>query len=403
MFILKLKQKLVMTNITLFAQIINLLNSPVFSKLVDKFDTDKHNKGINSWTHLVTMLFCHFAKANSLREISNGLRSASGNLNHLGIMNKAPSKSTISYINEHRKWELFRDYYFKLYDIFCTEAKFKQKKFKIKKKVLIMDSTMVSLCLSIFDWAAYQQTKGAMKLHMLLDFDSCLPVYVHMTEGKTSDVAIAQQLDLPSKSVIVADRGYIDFDMLNKWHKKEVNFVVRLKDNINYIDVKERPLPENRAQNILKDEEIILLEKETYNKYPRRLRRVAVYNEQYDETIEIITNNFSWTAYTLSELYKSRWQIEIFFKMLKSNFKIKTFVGTSPNAVLIQIWTALITIMILKYLKEISKHHWILSNLLAFLRMNLFVKISLHQWINEPFKPPPEEDSYTKLQVKLFE
>ncbi len=175
-----------MTNLTLFSQIISKLDRIKFGKLVKEGQTDKHQKGYNSWTHLVSMLFCQFAKSQSVRGISNGLRSATGNLNHLGI-NKAPSKSTISYQNKHRDWKLFRDYYYHLLKSLGQQAAFKQVKFKIKSKIFLMDSTTVSLCLSLFDWAKYKTSKGAVKLHTLLDNDGNMPAYVNITDGKTAD------------------------------------------------------------------------------------------------------------------------------------------------------------------------------------------------------------------------
>lgn len=376
-----------MVNVTLLGQIISKLDRYSFKKAVERYGTDKHHKGINSWTHLVSMLFCHFSKANSLREISNGLRSATGNLNHLGV-SLAPSKSSLSYINQHRSWELFRDYYFALFNTLRKEVPFQRIKFKSKlKKILILDSTTISLCLSVFDWAKYRQTKGAIKLHMLLDYDGCLPTFVCMTDGKYSDVRIAQQLQLPKDSLVVMDRAYLDFAMLYKWHKKKVKFVIRLKKNIKFKRVKEYPLPEKKDQHILVDELISLSPYESGNQYPDKLRRVVVWDDVNKQAIEIITNQLTWTAGTIAELYQQRWRIEIFFKTLKQLLKIKTFVGTSKNAVLIQIWTALITILLLKYLKQLAKYDWCLSNLVAFLRMNLFVKIDLQKWLDKPFEP----------------
>jgi len=165
-----------MTNIILFSQIISKLDRQKFNKLVKEKQTDKHQKGFNSWTHLVSMLFCQFAKSQSVRDISNGLRSATGNLNHLGIQ-KAPSKSTISYQNKNRDWELFKSYYFELLNSLGQQAKFKQVKFKIKSKIFLLDSTTISLCLNLFDWAKYKAHKGAVKMHTLLDYDGNLPAY----------------------------------------------------------------------------------------------------------------------------------------------------------------------------------------------------------------------------------
>jgi len=387
-----------MVNITAFGQIIRRFDRFSFKKIVDHHQSDKHNKGINSWTHMVSMVFCHIAKANSLREISNGIRSASGNLNHLGIT-EGPSKSSLSYINKHRNWELFRDYYFALLSSFSNEVSFQRIKFKAKvKKIFILDATVISLCLSVFDWAKYRQTKGAIKLHMLLDYDGCLPVYMCMTDGKTPDVSVAQTLSLPKDSLVIMDRAYLDFVMLYDWHKRKVQFVVRLKKNIKYKRVKELPLPENKAQHILVDELFSLDPNNSGIHYPEKLRRVVVWSDEHKSEIDIITNQMSWTAETIAELYKERWQIETFFRTLKQMMKIKTFVGTSPNAVLIQIWTALISILVLKYLKQLAKYNWSLSNLLAMLKMHIFDKTDLRKWLDDPFEPlepPPKSVQMT--------
>ena len=384
-----------MTNITLFSQIISKLDRLKFSKLVKEKETDKHQKGFNSWTHLVSMLFCQFAKSQSVRDISNGLRSATGNLNHLGI-ERAPSKSTISYQNKNRNWELFRAYYYQLLGSLGQQAGFKQVKFKIKTKIFLLDSTTISLCLSIFDWAKYKVAKGAVKMHTLLDFDSNLPAYVNITDGKTADNKGAYAIPLLKGSVIVADRFYNDFYLLNIWDSKGVYFVIRHKENIQYTVIKENKLPENRHQHILKDEIIELQNKSSKEKYPKSLRRVAVWDDVNMQVIELITNQMTWSCNTIGELYKSRWQVEIFFRDIKQLLHIKSFIGTSQNAVMIQIWTALITILMLKALKAMAKFNWHLSNLVAFIRLNIFVKINLQDWLDKPFEEhndPPQEFS----------
>jgi hypothetical protein len=381
-----------MTNITLFSQIISKLDRLKFSKLVKEKGTDKHEKGFNSWTHLVSMLFCQFAKSQSLRDVSNGLRSATGNLNHLGI-ERAPSKSTIGYQNKSRDWELFRAYYYQLLGSLGQQVGFKQIKFKIKTKIFLLDSTTISLCLSIFDWAKYKTAKGAVKMHTLLDFDSNLPSYVNITDGKTADNKGAYDIPLLKGSVIVADRFYNDFYLLNIWDSKGVYFVIRHKENIQYKVIKENKLPENRHQHILKDEIIELKNKSSKERYHKRLRRIAVWDDVNMQVIELITNHITWSCNTIGELYKSRWQVEIFFRDIKQLLHIKSFIGTSQNAVMIQIWTALITILILKALKAMAKFNWHLSNLVAFIRLNLFVKINLQQWIDKPFEEhndPPQ-------------
>lgn len=376
-----------MTKINLFSQIISKLDRGLFKSIVKERETDKHQKGYNSWTHLVSMLFCQFAKSQSVRDISNGLKSATGNLNHLGVQ-KAPSKSTISYQNKNRDWQLFKDYYYKLLSQLGQQMNVKQSKFRIKSKIFLLDSSTISLCLSLFDWAKYKTAKGAVKMHTLLDYDGNLPAYVNITDGKTADNKGAYDIPLLANSVIVADRYYNDFSLLNVWDSSSVFFVVRHKDNLQFKTIKENELPENRHHHIIKDEIIELTGAQTKNKYPKQLRRVVIWNDENEQVIELITNQMSWTANTISELYKSRWQIEIFFREIKQLLHIKSFIGTSENAVMIQIWTALITILVLKYLKALSKYGWRLSNLVAFIRLNLFVKIDLQLWLDKPFDEP---------------
>lgn len=383
-----------MENITLFSQIISKLDRFSFRKLVQKRDTDKHQKGFNSWSHLVTMLFCQFANSQSNRDISHGMRSATGNLNHMGVT-RAPSKSTISYQNKRRDWRLFRDYYYQLLGSLGQYPKFKQVKFKIKSKILLLDSTTVSLCLSLFDWAKYKTSKGAIKMHTLLDYDGNLPAYVHVSNGKTADNTAAYNVPLVKNSVIVADRYYNDFALLNVWDSNEMYFVVRHKKNLAYETIQENELPEGRNEHILIDEKIRLAGQEASKKYHGSLRRIAVWDAENEQVIELITNHQRWGAATIAELYKSRWQVEIFFREIKQLLHIKSFIGTSKNAVLIQIWTALITILMLKALKAMAKYNWYLSNLMNFIRLNLFVKIDLQRWLDHPFEnvnSPPNQN-----------
>ncbi len=390
-----------MVNLTLFSQIISKLDRTIFNSLVNVGQTDKHNKGYNSWTHLVSMLFCQFAKSQSVRDISNGLRSATGNLNHLGVQ-KAPSKSSISYQNKNRDYTLFKDYYYELLGSLGQQARFKRVKFKIKSKIFLLDSTTISLSLSLFNWAKYKTAKGAVKMHTLLDYDGNLPAYVNITDGKTADNKGAYDIPLLKGSVIVADRFYNDFPLLNIWDSTGVHFVVRHKENLKFNSIKENILPENRHQHILKDEIIELTGALSVSKYPKQLRRVAVWDEVNQQVIELITNQFTWSANTIGELYKSRWQVEIFFREIKQLLHIKSFIGTSENAVMIQIWTALITILILKFLKALAKFNWHLSNLVAFIRLNLFVKIDLQLWLDKPYQSHDIPINKNQIQGVLF-
>ena len=381
-----------MGNITMFSQIIQKVDRSIFKKLVTQKQTDKGCKGFDSWTHLVSMLFCHFAKSTSVRDISNGLRSATGNLNHLGII-KAPSKSSISYQNKRRDADLFKELYYSLLQSLGQQAALKRVKLKIKVPIYLLDATVISLCLSMFDWATFRTKKGAVKMHTLLEYDGKLPVYVNITEGSVADNKGAYNIPLEKGSVVVADRYYNDFPMLNVWDSNGVFFVIRHKHNLCYTVLNERDLPQNTAQNVLIDQEIELVNPQTKAKYQGSLRRVAVWDEKNKQTIELITNNLAWAAKTIGDLYKSRWEIEMFFRDIKQLLHIKTFIGTSKNAVMIQIWTALITILLLKVMKATAKYGWQLSNLVAFIRLNIFVKIELQKWLDKPFddhsKAPP--------------
>ena len=380
-------------NITIFAQILQRLPKNIFNELVKKYKSDKHSKGIDSWTHLVSMLFCQFSKSNSLRDIHYGLNSATGNLNHFGVR-KSPSKSSLSYINEHRDWRLFRDFYLAVVKNLNLSRNDKGR-LKLKRKIFLLDSTIISLCLEIFDWAKYRAKKGAIKLHTVLDYDGCLPVFVEMTNGLKHDAAMAKQFVFPAQSVVVGDRGYLDFPLMNQWDEQDVFFVSRCKENVKFIEEEiSNPDYENIQADIIGELEL----DPSYKKYPKKLRMVVVYDKETEQYIELFTNNFNWTASTIAQLYKNRWDIETFFKNLKTHLKIKSFVGTTTNAVLIQIWTAFITIALMKGFKTIAKHKWNLSNLINFLRLNLFVKIDLQYWLDHPFipeKPPNESVQYS--------
>jgi hypothetical protein len=386
--------------ITLFAQIFQKISKKSFNKLVEKNQSNKHCKGNDAWTHFVTMLFCQFSKSNSLNEVCNGMRSATGDLNHLGLT-RAMKKSSLAYNNQHRSWEVFRDMYFALYNEFAPGLNISRKLLP-KRKIYLLDSTVIDLCLRLYDWAHFRQKKGAIKLHTVLDFDGCLPVFVDMTNGKVHDVTAAHDIEFPAASIVVADRAYVDFAWMSELDNNGVFFVIRGKENIKF-ELEERALRPTDQLNATIDNDwnVHLTLPTTRKKYDKQLRMVQIWDEETKQYLELLTNNFSWTATTIAELYKRRWSIESFFKDIKSNLKIKSFVGTSLNAVMIQIWTALITILLLKVLQREAKHPWHLSNLVAFVRLNLFVKINLKLWLDKPFLDPDEIKNLS-IQTTLF-
>jgi hypothetical protein len=262
-----------------------------------------------------------------------------------------------------------------------------KKKFRFKSKLFSLDATTIELCASLFDWEKFRTTKGAVKLHLLLDHEGYLPVFAHITEGKIHEVNIAQGLHVPRGSILVIDRGYVDYALFGRWTQDGVYFVTRQKDNADYTVIEEKSLPQNR--NVLRDQLIELKGFYSRQKCPYLLRRIEVWDDENERTVVLLTNHLSFGPTTIAAVYKDRWQIEIFFKTIKQNLKIKTFVGTSPNALMIQIWTALIAILILKYLKFRSTFGWSLSNLIAMLRYNLFMYRDLWEWIHNTYEIQP--------------
>jgi len=386
-----------MTKFTsIFSQILSLFTRIDFEKAVKETKAERRAKGFTCWGQFVSMLFCQLGRAHSLREITGGLRSCEGKLKHLGIT--APSRSTLAYANEHRPWELYQQVFFSLLQR-CRDQKIGKKKFRFKNKLMSLDSSTIDLCLSMYDWAKFRRTKGAVKLHLVLDHDGYLPSYAVITDGKVSDVKVAHLLQFDSGTIVVDDRGYNDYELFGKWTGLGVFFVTRMKDNTLYEVVEKRKVPENR--NVLRDEVVRLTGLKAAEKCPHLVRRIEMYDPEKDQVFVFLTNHLKLGATTICAIYKDRWKIELFFKALKQNLKIKTFVGTSANAVKIQIWTALIAILVLRYLKLRSQYGWSLSNLVALLRMNLFTHRDLWAWLDKPFEVLPESIVQEKLQFEF--
>jgi hypothetical protein len=370
---------------SLFSQLIALFNRQHFYRLVSEHRSERYSKGYSSWDHFVAMLFCQLAQAKSLREICGGLACTIGKLRHLG-MREAPNKSTLSYANTHRPWEMFRDLFYHTLDI-CKMAAPKTHKFRFKNKLLSLDSTTISLCLSLFPWAEFRRTKGAVKLHLLLDHDGYFPTYAYISNGKKHDVTIARKISFPPGSIIAMDRGYNDYKLFASWTENRIFFVTRMKHNADFKVVEELITPRNI--DVFSDQLIQFTGFYVHKNCPHVLRRIVVWDNQNEREIVLLTNHLKFGATTISAIYKDRWQIELFFKALKQNLKIKTFVGTSQNALYIQIWTALIAMLLIKFLQFKSKFGWSLSNLVAFLRWNLFTYRDLWEWIDHPFDVLP--------------
>ncbi len=372
---------------SLFAQVLSLISRQEFSKAVRQRGAEKAAKGFSCWDQFVAMLFCQLGGANSLREICGGLATAMGKLRHLGLT-QAPARSTLSYANSHRPWELFEDIFHSLLGQARAIAGLGKRKFRFKNPLRSIDASTIHLCREVFDWARYGRTKGAVKLHLMLDHQGCLPGWACITEGKVHDVTPVKTLRFAPGTIVAMDRGYNDYALFSRWCEAGVYFVTRLKSNATYriVDIR---MP--AGSNIFIDELIKLDSIKGRRDCPHTLRRVVVWDEVNGRAIELLTNHLDFAASTIGRIYKERWQIELFFKALKQNLKVKTFVGTSENAVKVQIWTALIAILLLKLMQLRSSFGWSLSNLSAMLRMNLLTYRDLWKWLDAPYVYPASE------------
>jgi hypothetical protein len=296
---------------SLFSQLVALFDRKKFCALVYRHGSERYAKGFSSWDHFVSMLFCQLAQAKSLREICGGLACCLGKLKHLG-MNSSPNKSTLSYANAHRPWRMYRDLFYETL-AFCRQSA-PGKKFRFKNRLLTLDSTTISLCLSLFPWAKFRRTKGAVKLHLLLDHDGYLPSFAYISNGKNHDVTIAQKISLAPDSIVAMDRGYNDYRLFALWTENRVYFVTRMRETATYRVISESRVPKNR--NILADQVIEFDNDLARKKCPYRLRRIVVWDSEKDREIVLLTNHMKFGATTIAAIYKDRWQIELFFKAL---------------------------------------------------------------------------------------
>jgi hypothetical protein len=367
---------------SIFNQLLQLFPRSEFQRAVIDTRAERHARGFTSWGQFVAMLFCQLGHAHSLREICGGLASCEGKLTQLGMT--APRRSTLAYANEHRPWQLFQAVFFQL--LVRCQAVARPKKFRFKNKLLSLDTTMIDLCAEIFPWAKYKQVKGAVKLHFTLDHDGYLPTVLVITEGRVRETTIARPQAFTRGTILVFDRGYLNLSWFAELTAAGVFFVTRLRPEVNFRVVEDRPVPQHRA--VAADQLIAFGGKESRRTYRAVLRQVIV--ERPDGApLALVTNHLTLGASTIGRIYRDRWQIELFFKALKQNLRVKTFVGTSANALHIQIWTALIALLLLKYLQLKARFGWSFSNLVALLRMNLFAYRDLWAWLDVPFTAPP--------------
>ena len=381
---------------SIFSQLLKLFPRAEFEQAVRQHRGERHARGFTCWGQFVAMLFCQLGRAQSLREICGGLAASQGKLRHLGL-SAAPPRSTLAYANRQRPWQIYETVFQQLLAK-CRGAA-PGHKFRFKNKLLSLDASVIDLCASLFDWAQFRRTKGAVKLHLVLDHDGYLPSFCVVTDGKTPDLASARQMLFDPGTIVVFDRGYNDYDWFAELSERGVFFVTRLKRGADYEVLEQRPLP-RRPAGVRRDE-VIFFPSLAASGSEVVFRRIEYYDAEQQRTLVFLTNHLELAAATIAAIYQDRWQIELFFKALKQNLRVKTFVGTSANALKIQIWTALIAILLLRYLKLRARWGWSLSNLVALLRQQLFVHRELFAWLDEPFHPPPGSEPEPPRQLLL--
>lgn len=361
---------------TIFNQILQLIYRYNFKKCVDRYNGDRYTKRLNCWQQFIVLLFAQARGLKSLRDIQLSLRSQQRKWYHLGL--ESVARSTLSDANSNRNCDIFKEIF---YDLLAKCQSLSPKhKFRFKKPLYTMDSTLINLCLTIFPWAKYRKMKGALKLHTLLDHNGCLPSFITVTEGKCHDIRVARDKEfgfptLLPDSIITIDRAYIDYKWLYSLTQQKVFFVTRAKRNIDY-----KVLGQHKTlkkTSIIADELIQLTGFYTQQEYPDTLRIITYYDKETDKELVFLTNNCTLAAKTIADLYKARWEIELFFKWIKQNLKIKTFLGTSYNAVMTQIWVAMIYYLLLSFIKFQTKYTYSMQELARIIKELLMENVSL--------------------------
>ena len=376
-------------NKPLIKQILDLAPRWLFDSCTNTYQSDKGCSKYMTYDHFVALTFGQLNKCQSLNDISAGLGVSEIFINDLGLK-QSPARSTMSDGNKKRDWHVFESLYYRLLSHYKSVLRKHHNTSIIKeikaKSIKLIDSSIISLCLSMFDWAEFRTAKGGIKLHTAWDDTLMIPEIVNITQAKVHDRYGLEQLVFPKDTIIVEDRAYFDFALMLNRIKADNVFVTRIKSNTKYETIEELDLPDNVDQNILKDEIIQL----TTNKAietgisEHKLRLVHVYKEDENKVIAIITNQLDWEYNTIAELYKKRWDIELFFKAIKQNLQVKTFWGTSENAVKSQIYIALISYLLLELIKRtIVKGTIAFSNLSEKIRFCLYHYLSLDYVCNE--------------------
>ena len=364
---------------TLFHSVLSQIPRHQFEHLAQTYKSDRYVKRFSTWNQLSVLLYAQASGQQSLRALENAFLLQSRKLYHLGLPDKI-CRNTLSHANSKRDWRAYKDLFEKLLSR-CKDLTPKHR-FKFKNPLYSLDAATISLCLSVFPWARIKHKKGALKLHCLLDHAGDIPAFAVVTKGDVNDVTAAKAyFGLSRDSIYCFDRGYIDYDWLRRIQEAGAFFVTRMRKRIKYRVVGQHE-GFKPTKAILSDEVIALDSAQGKREFPRWLRLIRCYDAPSDRVFEFITNSLSLSAKTVADIYKSRWQIETFFRWIKQNLKIKTFLGTSENAVLTQIWTAMCYYLLLAYIKYQSKYGNSLYYLHRIIRAGLLEDLTLIDLLN---------------------
>jgi hypothetical protein len=357
---------------TIFSELLKLCPRYHFDKAVEQYQGDRYVKTFTTWQQFMAILYSQITQKDSLRDIVTGLSVHAARWYHLGLT--GIHKSTLSDANAKRDYRMFEGLFYHL--LARCKNQTPKHKFRFKNPLYTIDASTIDLCLSVFPWAKFRTTKGAIKLHCLYDHSGALPTFLTVTDGKMHDVRVVKDNSFPLSpdSIVSVDKAYIDYKWLNSLDEQGVWFVTRAKSNIDYAVVGQHPIS---SKKVLSDERISLQGQLTQAKYSKELRLIRFYDEEREKLLTFLTNNFKLAATTIAQIYKSRWQIELFFKWIKQNLKIKSFLGTSKNAVLTQIWVAMCYYLLLTYIKYQTKYSFSLLQLSRVIREMLFEKKAL--------------------------
>lgn len=358
---------------TIFHQLLDLLNRHDFRQIEKNgFRPKRKYRILDRWSQFVVMMFAQITGRASLRDIVQHFKFNGAKLYHLGV--NGVKRTTLADANNKRPAEFFEALFSHQYAKCAVYAP--RKKFRFKNKLYSFDATVIDLCLSLFPWAAFRTTKGGIKVHTLLDHDGYIPAFIKVTTAKVADITVAKLLRLPALSIVVMDRAYLDFAWLHKLTGKKIWFVTRLKRGINYRVVKRHRVIKSKG---LTSDQTIRFTGSKAKDCPIQLRRIGYRDPETGQHYVFVTNIFHLSARTIADIYRERWQVELFFKWIKQNLKIKSFLGTSKNAVMTQIWIAIVTLLLLAYYKFRAKLTHGLSQILKLLQLNLFSRRNVWQ------------------------